>query len=206
MDQVTTKVGADELAFEIVRTEASVDDPNSARPSGLRYGSNANLPPEFSYFYTPNALSPLPQGTNVEKVFDGYAYNVFGEHTGYVAQLNLVPNAPQEVFKQSFVRDKLGRITEKTEVVNGIATTYGYGYDLAGRLETPRENGFLVRTYGFDSNSNRISLASAGGTLIGTADAQDRLLSYGPNAYSYAPNGETTTRTKAAARAALTGK
>ena len=148
----------------------------------------------MNYAYnTRGRLQEVKSGSMADERIMTVAYAAFG----YITQLNLVPNAPQEVFKQSFVRDKLGRITGKTEVVNGITTTYGYGYDLAGRLATVRENGALVRTYGFDSNSNRISLASAGGTLTGTADAQDRLLSYGPNAYSYAPNGEPTTRTKA---------
>jgi RHS repeat-associated protein len=58
-----------------------------------------------------------------------------------------------------------------------------------------RENNTLVRTYGFDSNSNRTSLITPTGTTTATTDDQDRLLTYGTNTYTYAPNGETLTRT-----------
>jgi hypothetical protein len=47
----------------------------------------------------------------------------------YIAQGNQDPNNPVKLFKQNFVRDKLSCITEKTEVVNGVTTVYGYEYD-----------------------------------------------------------------------------
>jgi hypothetical protein len=51
---------------------------------------------------------------------DNAARNSYEEHLGYVAQSNADPKNPIELFKQNFVRDKLSRITEKTEVVNGV--------------------------------------------------------------------------------------
>jgi RHS repeat-associated protein len=50
----------------------------------------------------------------------------------------------------------------------------------------------------YDANSNRESLTTPGGTVSGTYDAQDRLLTYGNFAYTYGPNGELTSRTNTA--------
>ncbi len=70
-----------------------------------------------------------------------------------------------------------------------MTTTTGYTYDLQGRLHTVTENGVVTQTYGYDANGNRTSLATPSGTVTGTYNAQDELLTYGTNTYSYTPNG-----------------
>jgi RHS repeat-associated protein len=192
---VASRVNAlPELSYRIGYRESA--GAHTGQLAHLRYGTAAGSR-QLNFVFDTAALSPLLRGTNAELLSDGYAYNAFGEHLGYVAQSNADPKNPIELFKQNFVRDKLGRITEKSEVVNGVTTVYGYEYDLAGRLEKVSENGVLMRTYGFDSNSNRISMLAGSSSITGTADDQDRLLSYGTNTYTYAANGETTSRTKA---------
>ena len=48
---------------------------------------------------------------------------------------------PQRFTLTTFTRDKLGRITTKTETIQGVTDNYAYGYDTAGRLETVTKNG-----------------------------------------------------------------
>lgn len=95
------------------------------------------------------------------------------------------------------VRDKLGRITERIETISGIAATYGYVYNTAGRLVQISKNGSVISAYAYDQNGNRLGKTDAIGTTAGTYDAQDRLLTYGANSYTYTANGELLTKTNA---------
>ncbi|MEN8170596.1 MAG: RHS repeat-associated core domain-containing protein [Pseudomonadota bacterium] len=89
-----------------------------------------------------------------------------------------------------YQRDKLGRITRKVESLEGVSSVYDYGYDLAGHLETVKENGTLVSTYSYDANGNRLGYNGPLGLATANYDAQDRLISYGNASYAYTPNGE----------------
>jgi RHS repeat-associated protein len=79
------------------------------------------------------------------------------------------------------------------ETIEGVTTTYRYGYDLAGRLERVSEGGVEVARYQYDSNGNRTHVD---GSEVATYDEQDRLLTYGDAAYSYTANGELTQKTE----------
>ena len=48
-----------------------------------------------------------------------------------------------------------------------------------------RRDGVLTATYEYDLNGNRTRLTTPGGTVTGSYDAQDRLLSYGTTSYGY---------------------
>ena len=67
--------------------------------------------------------------------------------------------------------------------------------DLAGRLTDVWKNGVSTGHYEYDSNSNRISSVTQGFSLAGSYDAQDRLLTYGNNTYTYTANGELQSKT-----------
>jgi len=95
-------------------------------------------------------------------------------------------------YAESFSRDKLGRITQKVETINGTSHTYDYSYDLAGRLTQITTDGTVSSIYAYDSNGNRLNY---NGT-IGTYDEQDRLSIYGAASYSYTTNGELLTKTE----------
>jgi len=82
--------------------------------------------------------------------------------------------------------------------IDGVTTIHEFGYDLAGRLVQAKDNGVVVRTYGYDDNGNRLSLTTPSGTTAGTYDAQDRLLSYGDFTFAYTTAGELSTRTNLA--------
>ncbi len=112
----------------------------------------------------------LLTATTLGSVTTGHQYNAFGELIRDTAKIggNLV-------YDTTYARDKLGRITAKTEVVDGVAVNYGYGYDPGGRLIEMTRNGALIESWSYDANGNRTRTL---GQDIATYDAQDRLLSY----------------------------
>jgi RHS repeat-associated protein len=99
-----------------------------------------------------------------------------------------------EFYQVSYAQDKLGRITGKTEILNGNTTTEMYEYDLAGRLAVVERNGTST-IYGYDDNGNRLGRDTDGFIESGAYDAQDRLLSYGDCSYQYTSNGELESKT-----------
>ena len=127
----------------------------------------------------------LLTGTTLGNTATSQTYNSFGELSTFGATSDA-----NSLLDISYTRDKLGRITQKTETIEGVATTYDYGYDLAGRLESVKENGNLVSTYTYDSNGNRLGHSGPSGIVSGNYDAQDRLVTYGASSYAYTPNGE----------------
>ena len=57
-----------------------------------------------------------------------------------------------------------------------------------------REDGQVDRTYGYDTNGNRISVTTADGTILSTHDDQDRLLTQGDTTFTYSANGDLESR------------
>lgn len=51
-----------------------------------------------------------------------------------------------------------------------------------------------LASYTYDSNGNRLTKTSPSGTQSGTYDAQDRLLTYNGNTYTYTANGELASK------------
>jgi RHS repeat-associated protein len=137
----------------------------------------------------------------------------FGEPLGYEARYGSLP-----LFAASYSRDRLGRITTRSETVTGATGSESYGYDDAGRLETVTRSGQTASVYAFDANGNREShrigatsrlrgrdfpclgdlTGSADVLVVGSFDAQDRMQSYGTCTYAYTENGELTRRTDTA--------
>jgi RHS repeat-associated protein len=117
-------------------------------------------------------------------------YNGFGELTDTSATCN-----GATLFAEQYTRDRLGRITQKAETIDGVPTTFDYTYDLNGRLFELKQNGITTTTYAYDSNGNRTSINSGGVTTIGTYDDQDRLTQYGNTNYTYTANGELQSKT-----------
>ncbi len=128
----------------------------------------------------------LLSGTSMDSIKTTRRYNAFGE----LASLSATDgtNTPYSV---TYTRDALGRILTRTETIEGVTTTYSYGYDPAGRLTSVQENGTTVSTYTYDANGNRLSHNAT----TGTYDEQDRLLTYGSASYNYTLNGELQSKT-----------
>ncbi|MDQ7002467.1 MAG: RHS repeat protein, partial [Ghiorsea sp.] len=131
----------------------------------------------------------LLTGTSLAGVTTSRTHNEFGE----LASFN--SSAP---FATSYARDKLGRITQKVETIEGINTTYDYVYDVAGRLTGVSENGVATSVYGYDSNGNRINGFNKAGGILAYYDAQDRLNSWNGVNYTYTANGELASKVSTA--------
>jgi YD repeat-containing protein len=98
-----------------------------------------------------------------------------------------------------YTRDALGRITQKTETLGGTTATTVYGYDQAGRLTDVTVDSTLTAHYDYDANGNRLSVTRpVSGTVSGTYDAQDRLVTYGALTYTYTANGDLQATTSGA--------
>jgi RHS repeat-associated protein len=143
---------------------------------------------------SPETKNGLLRGTTLYNVTTGLGYNDFGELEEYTAIFNST-NGPVTIFENHYpVRDKVGRIKEKTEFIDGNTRTYNYEYDVSGRLWKVYGNGVLILEYTYNANGNRFLFKSDGSVDV-DYDNQDRLLRYGNTIYTYTENGELKTKT-----------
>jgi RHS repeat-associated protein len=131
-------------------------------------------------------------GTTLGSMTDSYAYDANGLFASYTAKYS--GNA---LYTETVLRDAVGRITQKTETVQGSTHVWAYTFDVAGRLTDVTEDGNFFSHYGYDADDNRTTYQKTGGTVNPTYDAQDRLVTYGGAIYGYTANGELTSKTVA---------
>ena len=81
-------------------------------------------------------------GTTLGDTSTTLAWNDFGELVHFDSA-----HAGTNLLSIAYVKDKLSRITQKTEVVDGATTAYGYVYDEAGRLAQVTEKAAPVAIY-----------------------------------------------------------
>ncbi|WPB72979.1 kelch repeat-containing protein [Archangium violaceum] len=128
-------------------------------------------------------------GTSLGRVSTRLGYNDYGEVETLSSFAGDTP-----LYTIELVRDGLGRISQKTESIQGTSHTYVYTYDAAGRLESVSEDATLsvhaVYDNGGPGNGNRTSLTQAGRTRMASYDAQDRLLTFGSTTYFHGPGGD----------------
>ena len=162
---------------------------NGGNSSGFQYDLDGLLIKAGDLTISRDAQNGRLTGTTLEGLTDSYSYNDFGEISGYVASYSGSP-----FYQSQYTRDKLGRITQKVETVNGVTDTYEYSYALAGRLEKVERTGSVSSTanYAYDNNGNRTSYSGPFGMVSGVYDAQDRVVNYGGVSYTYNANGELT--------------
>ncbi len=133
-----------------------------------------------------DAASGFVTGTSLGIVTDRWLLTPFGELDEYEAYV-----AGANVYDYDVVTDKLGRIRELTESIDGVATTYNYDYTPAGQLGSVRHNGAEIASYGYDANGNRTHINDI---EVATFDAQDRVESHatddGHFIYSHNDHGE----------------
>ena len=174
---------------------------NAASPIAYGYDADGLLTSAGELTLTRDPQNGLLTATSLQTTAEALTYNGFGELSSYEAAVN---NLVLPIMAVSYVRDALGRIIEKTETIESTAHTYGYDYDLAGRLSEVTVDSVVTATYTYDNNGNRLSEVTSNGTRTGSYDNQDRLLSYGPYSFTYTAAGELLTKTNTLTSATTT--
>jgi RHS repeat-associated protein len=125
-------------------------------------------------------------------VDETWSYNGFGEPIEH-----RITVSGSVVYDVHFARDRLGRISSRTETLEGVTETHAYTYDVSGRLQEVHRNDSTVSSYKYDSNNNRVAGTTVGETISAQYDVQDRMLDYRGSAYSYTEEGELLEKTAA---------
>jgi RHS repeat-associated protein len=165
---------------------------NGANAITYAYDADSLLRQAGSLVLNRDPSTGLLAGATLGNVTTSYGYNGFGELASMSASFEATP-----LYSETYTRDALGRIVTRVETIQGVTTTYEYGYDAAGRLESVTKNGALASQYTYDANGNRLSKQTPTTFETGSYDAQDRMLTYGGATFSYTANGETLTKTDA---------
>ena len=163
---------------------------NGADPIAFGYDADGLLIQAGGLGIARSAQNDLITGTTVGSTADTLEYNNFGEPESYTAAWE-----GTALVSFAYIRDKLGRIAQKTETRGGVTDVYAYAYDTAGRLTAVTRNALSHEFYAYDSNGNRLTATTQEGTKSGTYDDQDRLLQYGSATYAYSANGDLVTKT-----------
>jgi YD repeat-containing protein len=143
---------------------------------------------------TRSTINGLLTATALGEVSSTTRYDPFGEISQESATF-----AGTEVYRVAYGRDPLGRVTQKTETLNGSMSMWGYEYDSAGRLSSVTLDGAPYSSYTYDTNGNRLTYEGPPGSATATYDDQDRLLTYGDTSYTYTPSGELLSKTQGTA-------
>ncbi|MBK9132345.1 MAG: hypothetical protein IPM20_12010 [Gammaproteobacteria bacterium] len=130
---------------------------------------------------TRDAANGLLNGTELAGITTTDSYNGAAELIGHTASID-----GSLIAGYAYSRDALGRITGRSETLDGASVAESYAYDLAGRLIGVTRDG-VTTTWGYDANGNR---THQNGTPVAAYDAQDRLLTFGNKTYSYSLNGD----------------
>lgn len=116
-------------------------------------------------------------------------YNGYGDIYTYTAKYNTTT-----IYAYTLTYFNDGRISSKTENVQGTTDTYTYDYDDAGRLEAVYKNLNPQSSFVYDSNSNRTSGTVNGTSFSATYDDQDRILTWGAWNFNHSDSGERTAK------------
>ncbi len=164
---------------------------NGANEVTFQYDADSLLMQAGAMTLARDGSNGLLTGTTLGQVTTSQSYNAFGELASLAASIG-----GAAIYTVDFTRDKLGRITERTETIGSVTTRYGYGYDLVGRLTDVTLDGAVLAHYDYDPNGNRTAQTTPTGQVTASYDSQDRLLAYGDLTYTYTAAGELTTKTQ----------
>jgi RHS repeat-associated protein len=159
---------------------------NGAQAVSLAYDQDGLLIQAGDMIIDRDPQNGFVRSSVLGKITDSKTHSLFRELEDYTVFFD-----GTEIFSIDYTRDKLGRITQKTESINGAPVdTYNYFYDINGQLIQVDVNQTTVSSYTYDANGNRLTYVNLNGTTSGSYDSQDRLTQYGSTAYTYTANGE----------------
>ena len=195
----TSSIWTGPVAGTVTRTysndlRTSSSSVNGSQTASYSYDRDGLVTGVGALSLTRNATTGFASSTSLGTITTAHTYDAYGDTDTYTVQASA-----GQLFRTDHDRDALGRITATTETLAGQTTTYGYGYDAAGRLTQVTRGGMPVETYEYDSNGDRSSTTRNGQTTTAGYDAQDRLTQSGTRTYTYTRNGELKTITDEAA-------
>ena len=157
------------------------------------YDNDGLLTGAGDFTITRNAQNGLPESVNGGNLSLSRTFNGYGE---IEAQSNAVNN--QSLASWNLARNDSGRISGKTETVDGATLNYAYTYDPMGRLLTVTQDGGLVEEYRYDANGTRNYEMNALRGIAGrtfTYSDEDHLLTAGSVSYLYDYDGFLVSKT-----------
>jgi RHS repeat-associated protein len=163
---------------------------NNSNTINFTYDKDGLLTKAGSLAVKHDAKDGLITGTTLGSATDARTHDTYGELSGMTAKYKTTV-----LYTVKFTRDADGRIIGKTETSGGQKNAFAYSFDSTGRLTGVKENGASISSYTYDSNSNRLTATTSSGSVNGTYDAQDRLLTYGGASYTYTANGQLVSQT-----------
>jgi len=154
------------------------------------YDADGLLTQAGAMVLAPSATTGLLTGTSLGAVIDAFTYDSFGERATYASKYQAT-----ELLSETYTRDALGRITAKSESVQGATHQYAYAYDARGRLTDVTKDSASVGHWTYDANGNRVGATTSSGSVAATYDARDRLVTFGTFTYTYGAADELQTKT-----------
>ncbi len=165
---------------------------DSEAPIAYGYDADGLLTSAGGLALARNATTGFLETTTLGTTADSRTYTSYGELDTWTGTIG-----GSSAYSFDLDRDDAGRITTRSETLEGTTHVLTYTYDPdRGWLTEVRQDGNLVESYGYDGNGNRTSWSDFWGSGTATYDDQDRLLTAGATTYTYTPNGELLTKTQ----------
>jgi RHS repeat-associated protein len=157
------------------------------------YDNDGLLTNTSRFTLTRNPANGLPESVSDSSFTWGRDFSEYGELDDLT-----VDRVGTALFGYNLFRNTVGRITEKTETVNGIAVDYVYTYDNLDRLRTVTKAGVLVEEYRYDDNDNRTYELNTARNITGRSFAhsvEDHIITAGSITYSFDLDDQLSART-----------
>ncbi|MFY9263828.1 MAG: RHS repeat-associated core domain-containing protein, partial [Solirubrobacterales bacterium] len=155
-----------------------------------RYDADGLLTGAGDLTVTREPENGLPTGSSIATLATAITHTPYGEPADELTRTDTTA-----LYRASYTRDDLGRITTKQETRPNSTTTWAYNYDAAGRLANVTKNAAQHAAYSYDQNGNRTSSTIDGVTTYASFDARDRISSQGDLDLTYNANGELIAKT-----------
>jgi RHS repeat-associated protein len=168
------------------RTSLSVND---ADPVAFIYDDDGLLSSAGALSVTRNSSSGLVTGVSIGGISETYENSSMSELNRYAAAYPGGSGSYEVFYEVALQRDALGRVTGRTETVNGVSTQWDFTYDSTGRLASCTRDGSTTSAYTYDANDNRTQVSSGGDSTDAAYDAAFRLLTRGDLVYTYDGEG-----------------